>query len=288
MTNHDAAGDSTMSANATDTTGAELPAVRRDRIAAHVELVRQASVHEIAEQFDVSPDTVRRDLIELHDLGLLTRTRGGAVANTVLTSPDRELRIRQELQEQEKTRIGEYAARLIQNEAIVAFNGGTTTLAVARALGQHRGLTVATNSLSIPFEIATAAVKSLYVFGGEVRFSSQVTVGAASFPDGAAEGAVHFDIAILGVGGLTPEGFSVSNLAEAGMMRQLAGRTSRVVVVADSTKIARTQFALVAGLDGIDDLVIDVPLPPSLAAACDEANVVVHVVDESGTRGPRR
>lgn len=265
-----------MSGLDADPGGSELPAVRRGRIVKFVETARQASVHEIAEQFDVSPDTVRRDLIELHKQGVVTRTRGGVMANSVLDSPDRELRIRQQLQEAEKDTIGRLAARLISNGAVVALNGGTTTLAVARHLSDHRNLTVATNNLSIPFEIPTQAVTNLYVFGGDVRFSSQVTVGFASFPDVGASGMVHFDITIMGVGGITTEGFSVSNLGEASMMRQLQARSTRVVVVADATKVNRAQFALVSALDTIDDLVTDQRPPEELYDALTEAGVTVH------------
>lgn len=256
--------------------GGELPAVRRDRIVGFVETTRQASVHEIAEQFEVSTDTVRRDLTALHKEGKVTRTRGGAVANSLLNSPDRELRIRQMLQEQEKARIGELAAPLIPNAAVVAFNGGTTTLAVARNLTEHRELTVATNNLSIPFEIPPHSVNNLYVFGGDVRFSSQVTVGFTSFPDVEVPGMVHFDLAIIGVGGVTTEGFSVSNLGEASMMRQMIRRSTTVVIVTDTTKFNRHQFALVAPLDSAHHLVTDSPPPPDVHEALEAAGVQLH------------
>lgn len=263
--------------DASDPAGGELPAVRRDRIVGFVEAARQASVHEIADHFDVSPDTVRRDLTVLHKDGQLTRTRGGAVANSLLNSPDRELRVRQMLQEQEKARIGELAAPLIRNAAVVAFNGGTTTLAVARNLTDHRELTVATNNLSIPFEIPSHAVNNLYVFGGDVRFSSQVTIGFTSFPDVEVPGMVHFDIAIIGVGGVTTEGYSVSNLGEASMMRQMIRRSTTVVVVTDATKFNRHQFALVAPLDSAQHLVTDSSPPPDVQEALEAAGVLLHV-----------
>ncbi|ROR73146.1 DeoR/GlpR family DNA-binding transcription regulator [Bogoriella caseilytica] len=269
----------------TTSNGAELPAVRRERIVEYVEQVQQASVHDIAEEFAVSADTVRRDLIALHKRSMLTRTRGGAVANSVLDSPDREIRIRQQLKEPEKRAIGARAAQLIPSEAVVAFNGGTTTLAVAQHLGAHRNLTVATNNLSIPVEIPQQAVRNLYVFGGDVRFSSQVTIGFASFPDADAPGMVHFDLAIIGVGGVTPEGYSVSNLGEASMMRQLIRRSTTVVVVADSTKFYRTQFSLLTSLDAADHLVTDVAPPHELSEAISRAGVELHLARDAGTSG---
>lgn len=265
-----------MSAETAEAGGTELPAMRRARIVSYVESMRQASIHDIAAEFDVSPDTVRRDLIALDKDGLVSRTRGGAMATSAVNSPDRELRIRQQLQDAEKKRIGALAATLINNSAVVAFNGGTTTLAVARSLTDHRELTVATNNLSIPFEIPPQSVRNLYVFGGDVRFSSQVTVGPAAFPDMGSPGSVHFDVTVIGVGGITVEGYSVSTLAEASMMRQLISRSSRVIVVADATKYNRPQFALVAPLDAAQDLVTDAPPPDDIAAALTENQITIH------------
>jgi DeoR/GlpR family transcriptional regulator of sugar metabolism len=263
--------------------GGELPVVRRGRVVDYVDSVRQASVHEIADHVEVSVDTVRRDLTTLHKLGLLTRTRGGALANSALTSPDRELRVREQLQEREKEGIGRLAATLVEHGAVLGFNGGTTTLAVARCLTDHRDLTVATNNLSIPFEIPVQSVRNLYVFGGEVRFSSQVTVGSTSFPDTEA-GMVHLDVAVIGVGGVAPEGYYVSNLGEASMMRQMVQHSSRVVVVADSTKFSRHQFALVTSLEAADHLVTDAEPPAELRAALEDAGVEVLVVGPSRGR----
>lgn len=265
-----------MSAESAESGGTELPAMRRARIASYVESMRQASIHDIAGEFDVSPDTVRRDLIALDKDGLVSRTRGGAIANSAVNSPDRELRIRQQLQDEEKKRIGRLAATLINNSAVAALNGGTTTLAVARSLTDHRELTVATNNLSIPFEIPPQAVRNLYVFGGDVRFSSQVTVGPAAFPDTGDPGSVHFDVSVIGVGGITVEGYSVSTLAEASMMRHLISRSSRVIVVADATKYNRPQFALVAPLDAAHDLVTDALPPPDIAEGLSQAQVTIH------------
>ncbi|UFU01909.1 DeoR/GlpR family DNA-binding transcription regulator [Ruania suaedae] len=276
-----------MSEESAESGGAELPAVRRGRIVEFIESMRQASVHEIAEQFEVSADTVRRDLIELHKDGHVSRTRGGAIANSVITSPDRELRIRQQLQEPEKKHIGALTATLIPHGAVIAFNGGTTTLAVARSLTDHRDLTIATNNLSIPFDVPTHAVRNLYIFGGDVRFSSQVTVGQASFPDLGDPGAVHFDIAVIGVGGITHEGFSVSNLGEASMMRHLIKRSSRIVVVADSTKFNRPQFALVAPLSAAHDLVTDGEPPAALRSIFDELGLTVHQARPPAARNVR-
>lgn len=262
-----------------EASGSELPAVRRDRIVGYVDSMRQASIHEIADHVDVSLDTVRRDLAALHRAGMLTRTRGGAVANSVLNGRDRELRVRRELQEQEKARIAECAVGYIDDNSSLGLNGGTTTLAVARALSTRRNLIVATNSLSIPFEVSEQAVKHLYIIGGDVRFSSQVTLGHSTFADEVVPGIANFDTVVIGVGGLTPEGASVSNLGEAAVTRQMVRRALRVVVVADSTKFNRRQFAMAATLDEIDYLVTDAAPPAQIREPIEAAGGTVVVAE---------
>lgn len=265
-----------MSADRLDAPNSELPAVRRSRVVAFVESVAQAGVHEIAEQFDVSPDTIRRDLTALDADGRLTRTRGGAIANSVLNSPDRELRVRKRLQEVEKATIGRIAAGLISDGAVVALNGGTTTLAVARSLGDRRDLTVATTSLSIPFEIPAHAVRNLYVFGGDVRLSSQVTIGSPVHPDDAVLDRVHFNVAVIGVGGVTEDGYSVSNLGEAASIARMIRRADTCIVVADATKYHRSQFAFLAPLGDAHHFVSDSPPPPTIGQALLRSGVQLH------------
>ncbi|MGC3954878.1 MAG: DeoR/GlpR family DNA-binding transcription regulator [Propionicimonas sp.] len=249
----------------------ELPASRRERIVEFVNANGQVTLGEIAEHFPVSVDTIRRDLGTLHQRGLVTKTRGGAMANTSMHRPDREIRFREQLQSKEKRLIAQLVVDQIGDDAVVALNGGSTTSAVAQAFDKHRNLTIATVNLSIPGIIPTSAVKSLYIFGGEVRFSSQVTTGYTTFPESHNEGLVHFDFAVLGVGGVNHDGFTVSNLAEAATMRHMARCASTVIVVADSTKIGRKQFSLAGPISMADVFVSDVPLPAELQRAFDAA-----------------
>ncbi len=105
---------------------------------------------ELSEHFDVSIDTVRRDLDQLHREGALIRTHGGAVSATDGALRDRGLDVRLRVQVEEKEKIARLAAEMVDDGAVVMLNAGTTTLAVARALRGHRDLTIATNNLRIP------------------------------------------------------------------------------------------------------------------------------------------
>ena len=131
-----------------------LPAGRKAQLAAYVAETGQVTVGELAERFGVSIDTIRRDLDQLSADGVLVRTYGGAVSLSTLSRTDRAVDVRLTLQEQEKEKIAALAAALVQDGSIIMINGGTTTLAVARNLRNHRDLTVATNNLLVPARAA--------------------------------------------------------------------------------------------------------------------------------------
>ncbi|WP_204913551.1 DeoR family transcriptional regulator [Microlunatus spumicola] len=257
-----------------------LPAGRKAELAAYVAEVGEASVARLAERFEVSVDTIRRDLDSLDADGHLIRTHGGAVSQAASPRPEFGLDVRTRMQAGAKDRIGAAAAALVADGMVLMVNAGTTTLALARHLGERRELTVATNSLRLPAELAPASVRDLYVFGGSVRLAAQATVGPVGFPDGAEtpDPRIQADLALVGVGSVCEgSGYWTSNLAEAAMLRDMMHRSERVAVLADSSKLERRLFAQIADLGAADYLVTDAAPPPSLAAALVEAGVELVV-----------
>jgi DeoR family fructose operon transcriptional repressor len=256
-----------------------LPATRRTQVATLVEERGQATVADLADALGVSADTVRRDLDELARRGILTRTHGGAM-HRQLARADRPFENRLRERHEVKAAIGAATARLVDDNQTLLINGGTTTLAVARALRDSRDLTIVTNNLRIPAEIDAACVRELYLLGGNCRFSSLVTVGPVEFPGTIPDRshAVMADVAVIGVGGISARaGLSTSNLHEARMMREMMDSAERVIVVADSSKFERNAFAQIADLEQADTVVTDCEPPASLATALREAEVELVV-----------
>jgi DeoR family glycerol-3-phosphate regulon repressor/DeoR family fructose operon transcriptional repressor len=255
-----------------------LPAGRKAQLAAYVADTGQVTVGELAERFGVSIDTVRRDLDQLSADGVLVRTYGGAVSLSTISRTDRAVDQRLALQEQEKERIAALAATLVQDGSTIMINGGTTTLAVARNLGQHRDLTVATNNLLLPGALPPTAVRDIYVFGGAVRTLTLATIGPVSFrANGGAELDISCDLALIGVGAVSAEaGYTTSNLAEAGMMQEMISRAAKVAILADSSKFSRRLFAQVSELSSADYLITDTMPPPDLrdALAANEVELI--------------
>lgn len=228
------------------------------------------TVADLAERFDVSTDTIRRDLDQLDADGLVLRTHGGAVSLTSVPRVDSGLDLRLRFQAEAKERIGIAAAALVEDDSVIMINAGTTTLALARHLDDRHGLTVATNSLRIPAEISPKSFRGLYVFGGAVHPSDQKTIGPVAFQTagGGNDLDVQCDLALLGVGAVSVEsGYSTSNLEEAAMMNEMMVRASRVAILADSSKFGRRLFAQVAELGRADYFITDAAPPQELAAA---------------------
>lgn len=252
-----------------------LPAGRKAQLAAHVADTGQVTVAEVAERFGVSIDTVRRDLDQLAAEGILVRTYGGAVSLSTVFRADRAVDQRLTVQEQEKEKIAALAAVLVQDGSTIMINGGTTTLAVARNLGQHRDLTVATNNLLVPGALPPTAIRDIYVFGGAVRALTLATIGPVSFrANTGAELDISCDLALIGVGAVAADaGYTTSNLAEAAMMQEMISRAARVAILADSSKFGRRLFAQVSELGAADYLITDTAPPPDLQDALKASGV---------------
>lgn len=254
-----------------------LPAGRKADLAAYVEQAGQVTVLDLASHFGVSIDTIRRDLDQLDREGILIRTHGGAISATDRHTRDRALDERLRMQVAEKEQIATIAADLVEDGSVIMLNAGTTTLAVARALRNHRDLTIATNNLRIPAEISPTVFRDLYVFGGAVRSITQATTGPVSFAinAGSADVDIRCDLALIAVGAMDESGFSTTNLGDAAMMTEMIGKAERTAILADSSKIGRRLFAQIATLDRVDYLITDAPLASEYAGALAQAGVRV-------------
>ncbi|MEV6494323.1 DeoR/GlpR family DNA-binding transcription regulator [Actinoplanes sp. NPDC051633] len=255
-----------------------LPAGRKAQLAAYVAETGQVTVGELAERFGVSIDTVRRDLDQLSADGVLVRTYGGAVSLSTISRTDRAVDQRLSIQEQEKEKIAALAAALVQDGSTIMINGGTTTLALARELRQHRDLTVATNNLLVPGALPPTAIRDIYFFGGAVRSLTLATIGPVSFrANSGADLDISCDLALIGVGAVAADaGYTTSNLAEAAMMQEMISRAARVAILADSSKFGRRLFAQVSELSAADYLITDATPPPDLrdALAASEVELI--------------
>lgn len=264
-------------------TGLRLPhassAKRADRMLAVLRSVNArgaVALTELAGELHVSAATLRRDLADMEDQGLLIRTHGGArpqSGNGEVPVHLRDLEAREA-----KHRIALRAAELIPSGPYaVALTGGTTTAEIAKALSRRSQLTIITNSLTIALELAARPTTKVILTGGVVRSSSFEAVGVL------AENtfkAVNVGTAILGVDGISAEGGATTHdEVEARTNHAMVEHAQRVMVVADGSKVGRVTLAQMADASSVDVLITDSSADPEALERLRDAGVTVHLVE---------
>jgi DeoR family transcriptional regulator of aga operon len=240
----------------------------------------RVSVEQAADRLSVSHATIRRDFDQLAQQQMITRTRGGAVANGV--SYDLPLRYKIAKHSAEKQRIGAAAAALVEPGMVVGLNGGTTTTEVARALAvrpelaggaDDAQLTVVTNALNIANELLVRSRMKIVVTGGVVRPQSFELVGPLG---GQILREVTFDVALLGVDAIDVRlGAAAHHEGEAAMNSLMVARARRVVIIADSSKLGAHAFARICPVSDVHTMVTDAGGEPDKIAEFRAAGVQV-------------
>jgi DeoR family transcriptional regulator of aga operon len=240
----------------------------------------RVTVEEAAARLTVSQATIRRDFDQLAQQQMITRTRGGAVANGV--SYDLPLRYKTAKHSAEKQRIGTAAAALVTPGSVVGLNGGTTTTEVARALAvrpdlanspEGAPLTVVTNALNIANELLVRSRMKIVVTGGVVRPQSFELVGPLG---GGILREVTLDVALLGVDALDVTlGAAAHHEGEAAMNSLMVARARRVVIIADSSKLGAHAFARICPIERVETLVTDSGAPEAVVQEFRAAGLTV-------------
>ena len=242
----------------------------------------QIEVDDIVTKLDVSAATARRDLDALASQQLLTRTRGGAVGQSV--AYDLPIRYKREQHAPEKQRIALAASALVRRGDVVGLCGGTTSTAIATAFGARPDLaepspeptlTVVTNAINIAAQLVMRPQIKTVVTGGVVHPRSYELVGPYS---DIVLGQITIDIAFVGVNGIDPQfGATVHDEREAAINMLMARRAEHAVIVTDSSKIGRTAFATLGEPTLFDTLITDDRITREQRTAFEDAGLRVIV-----------
>lgn len=231
-----------------------------------IDLARQGgflSIEALAEQFSVTPQTIRRDINTLCDANLLRRRRGGAeyVEAPRLNLPYDLRRIIHPLA---KRAIGAFVAALIPNGASVSFGIGTTPEFVALAMQGHADLTVITNNLNVAMALSVTRSNRIILPGGTVRLPDRDVLGPhveEMYRN------YRVDFGVFGVGGIEPDGSLVDfDRAEVLTRAAMLESCRRSILVADVSKLGRPAPARGGRLADSDMVVLDAPPPPAFGA----------------------
>src|SRR5687768_10470741 len=210
-----------------------LPERRRDQILAYVSTRDRSSVGELSQKLGVSEVTVRKDLDQLEAQGLLTRVHGGAVVSG-RGRLEMFFAAREQEHLEEKRRIAQAAASLIQSGQQVFLDASTTALQVARLIKDRDDLIVVTNGLYTALELNFCTGITTIVVGGTMRHRSSSLVG--SFSHNALQ-RLRVDIGFFSARGVSArDGLMESDIEEAQLKQQMVGGSSVVVGIVDSSK----------------------------------------------------
>jgi DeoR family transcriptional regulator of aga operon len=238
-------------------------------------------VGEAAELLGVSEATIRRDFSELAKRQLVARNHGGVVATSV--AYELPYRYRSTRADEDRARVAEAAAALVEAGQVVGLNGGTTTTATARAITARDDLvdaegevTIVTNALNIASEAVLRPHVQCVSLGGVARPESYEVTGPLAQ---LVLGQLWLDVAIVGVNGLSArEGATCRHEEEAAIIRTMIERSKKVICVATGDKLGARTFASICPAERIDHLVTTVGADRAEVDALREAGVEVHEV----------
>ncbi|MEN8917634.1 MAG: DeoR/GlpR family DNA-binding transcription regulator [Octadecabacter sp.] len=242
-----------------------------------LELARKdgkVTVDGLAELYDVTVQTIRRDLSDLADSGRLKRVHGGAVVPSGVINIQYEER--RKLNEAGKKAIAVRCAQEIPNGASVFMNIGTTTEAVAHELLDHENLLVVTNNLNIANILAANHSSEIILAGGVLRRADGGIVGGLT-----AEMVKQFkfDYSVLGCSAIDPDGDLLDFDGQEIMVSSTAIKRSRkVMVVADHIKFERKAPLTICSLSDVTMLFTDSSLSKDLISNCTNWGTEVIIV----------
>ncbi len=234
------------------------------------------TISELGRILDVSEATVRRDLSNLENRGLLRRIHGGAVREKVLRS-EPVFAEKQEVMPEEKKLVAEAALGLIDDGDEIYIDGGSTLLILAKMLGRRKNLTIVTNSIMAAAGLMETGHR-LIITGGEFRALSRTLVGVLTDP---VIERIHIGKAFMGTIGFSLEqGMTTTDPAEAHTKEIVMKRSGKVVLLADSSKLGLSSFAASGKVSDIDILVTDRGVSAKFAKALRKKGVKIIVTEK--------
>ncbi len=232
----------------------------------------RVDVTALADAFQVTAETVRRDLTVLERAGVLRRVHGGAIpVERIGFEP--ALAARDSVLITEKERIAKAALAELPDEGAVILDAGSTTARLAQALPADRELFVVVNSPVLATVLGTRANLTVLLLGGRVRGKTLATVDDWALRPLAD---MYVDVAFMGTNGCSVErGLTTPDPAEATVKRAMIAAARRVVLLADHTKIGNDYLAKFGTLDDLDLLITDSGLDGDLAGEVENTGVRV-------------
>lgn len=224
---------------------------RKIKIAEIIKQGKSVKVSQLAKMFSVSESTIRRDLNELGNWGIIVRTHGGAVG-TNINKFEASFLQKQDEHSKEKELIGRLAASIINNGDTIILDSGTTTQYIARFMCA-KNVTVITNSIPLSYDLSNRDDIKVITTGGVIRPNTKATVGPI------AERTIkefRVDKAFIGANGISlTSGITTPKLSEANVKRVMMSVANKVYIVADDSKFGKVFFSVICPVKDVDYII---------------------------------
>jgi DeoR/GlpR family transcriptional regulator of sugar metabolism len=251
------------------------PERRQEQILQHLSQRYRGNVGELSELLGVTEVTIRKDLDFLEAQGLLMRVHGGAVISG-RGRLEHRFAAREKENLEEKRRVAQTAAALIQSGQRVFLDASTTGLQVARLIKDRQDLVVVTNGLYTALELSFCEGITTLVLGGTMRRRSSSLVG--SLTDDLTQ-RLRIDIGFFGARGVTArDGLMETDLDEAQLKQRMVKASNTVVGLVDASKFGAKFFSVFALPEEIDRIITDVRTPASVVSDLQSRNIRVDLV----------
>ena len=231
-------------------------------------------VDELVNQFNVTPQTIRKDLNELCESGALSRLHGGATLASGITNVNYEQR--QHIASTQKQNLARLCAQHIPNNSSLFINIGTTTEAVAHELLNHRDLMVVTNNLNVANTLLQNPSFEVIVAGGMLRHADRAIIGEATV-DFVRQ--FRLDYAVVGISALDEDGTLLDyDYREVKVTQAILQSARKTCLVTDKSKLGRKVPVRVGHVSQLSDLFMDELPSDELREVCLQHEVSLHTV----------
>ncbi|MFD0828190.1 DeoR/GlpR family DNA-binding transcription regulator [Neobacillus sp. M.A.Huq-85] len=242
-----------------------LPEERKNEILNELKRIGKVKVIDLAKQFNVSEETIRRDLTQLEENGLLKKVYGGAI-KTTFQSGEPPFTQRTTVNQEEKIQIGKKAAELISDGDVIVIDVGTTTLEFAHSIQNKENITILTNSIPVS-AVLTESLNQQKFTGQILLLGGQIDPKQQSVSGGITEQILNqFNInkAFISAGGVSIEnGVSNFHLNETLVSQTMVRVSKQIILLADYSKFGVDTFCKICPLEKLDIIVCDQHLPES-------------------------
>jgi DeoR/GlpR family transcriptional regulator of sugar metabolism len=243
---------------------------RRQQILSILKRQGQVIAKEVSQAMGVSEDTIRRDLREMAQEGLLQRVHGGALPSSPAIA---DFAGREQITPDGKVAIGRAAAGMIQPGQVVILDGGTTAREVARHIPLELKATIITHSPTIALELVNHPNVEVILIGGRMFKHSVVAVGAAAIE---AISQIHADTYFMGVTGIHPKtGLTTGDYEEAAVKRALSHAAAETIVLASSEKLNAASPYVVVPLAEISGIITEKSADKTLTRSYEKLKIAI-------------